>query len=185
MNNIDNEIAQLEKRLAELKAVKEAESDFLNMENGFEIIIYNEDHDRDDYYKKFKTFNELKEFWESSICKLKPTDKIILEYYAKQEYKSYEASVLPSGKIDEAEFKNLLNVLATLDAFQIISLDFAICNKKDTLRYNAYIRGGFLTEYGNFLDTGLSVIKASMTQEEYWAKVDTGKEFRLFNRKKN
>lgn len=175
--NIDSEIEMLEKRLADLKKAK-GEAKLSNKKNGFEILIYKEDRDIDDISESFETFGELKKFWETK-GKLKDTDKISLDFLRNQRYESYEASI-KDGIINENEFEEIVKIISTLDSWYLITMEFAICNKKDLLRQMAYIRSEKLDEFGKLYDMRLSQVKGSITEEEYWKKIEEGKKFRLF-----
>lgn len=178
MDSIDNEIKMLESRLAELKKAKN-ESKLSKKKNNFKILIYKENYDIDDIVKELESFDELKNYWEKS-CKLKDTDKVILDFFRNHTYEGYEATI-NNGKINEDEFENLIKVISTLDAYQIIAMEFAICNSRDSLRAMAYVRNDKLNEFGEFFDKSkLANLKDRMSEEEYWALVDESKKFRLF-----
>ena len=78
------------------------------------------------------------------------------------------------------EFEDIVKVISTLDLWQLIICEFAICNKKDVLRNIAFIRSDKIIELGNLMDQGMSTLKATMSEEEYWKNVDEGKKYRLF-----
>ena len=177
MSNIDIEIEKLEKQLAALKKAK-GEEDLCNKKGNFYITIFNDDND--ETIKNTKTFNELKQFWESPKCKLTKTDFISLTYFKNGQYHEYEAHVDSDGKILQREFEDIVKVISTLDLWQLFTCEFAICNKKDILRNIAFIRSDKLIELGNIMDQGMSTIKATMSEEEYWKKIDEGKKYKLF-----
>lgn len=177
--DIDIEIEKLEKQLAALKKAK-GEEDLCNKKGDFYITIFNDDYESDDAKNRFSTFNELKQFWESPKCELKQTDFISLTYFSNGQYHEYEAHVDSDGKIIQKEFEDIVKVISTLDLWQLIICEFAICNKKDVLRNIAFFRSDKIIELGNLMDQGMSVIKATMSEEEYWKKVDEGKKYKLF-----
>jgi len=181
MSNIDIEIEKLEKQLAALKKAK-CEEDLCNKKGNFYISIFDDDENDEpnDTKNHFSTFNELKQFWESPKCKLKQTDFISLTYFSNGQYQEYEAHVDSNGKIIQKEFEDIVKVISTLDLWQLIICEFAICNKKDILRNIAFIRSDKIIELGNLMDQGISTLKATMSEEEYWKKIDDGKEYRLF-----
>ena len=181
MSNIDIEIEKLEKQLAALKKAK-CEEDLCNKKGNFYISIFDDDNDEtiEDTKNRFSTFNELKQFWESPKCKLKQTDFISLTYFSNGQYQEYEAHVDSNGKIIQKEFEDIVKVISTLDLWQLIICEFAICNKKDILRNVAFFRSDKIIELGNLMDQGISTLKATMSEEEYWKKIDDGKEYRLF-----
>ena len=72
-----------------------------------------------------------------------------------------------------------------MDLWQLLTCQFAICNKKDILRNIAFFCSDKLIEFGNLMDQGMSAMKASMSEEEYWKKIDEGKKYRLFGVKAN
>jgi rubredoxin len=181
MSNIDIEIEKLEKQLAALKKAK-CEEDLCNKKGNFYISIFDDDENDEpnDTKNRFSTFNELKQFWESPKCKLKQTDFISLTYFSNGQYQEYEAHVDSNGKIIQKEFEDIVKVISTLDLWQLIICEFAICNKKDVLRNIAFIRSDKIIELGNLMDQGMSTLKATMSEEEYWKNVDEGKKYRLF-----
>jgi rubredoxin len=181
MSNIDIEIEKLEKQLAALKKAK-GEEDFCNKKGNFYISIFDDDNDEtiEDTKNRFSTFNELKQFWESPKCKLKQTDFISLTYFLNGQYHEYEAHVDSDGKINQKAFEDIVKVISTLDLWQLLTCEFAICNKKDILRNIVFFRSDKIIELGNLMDQGMSTIKATMTEEEYWKKIDEGKKYRLF-----
>ena len=178
MSNIDVEIEKLEKQLAALKKAK-GEEDLCNKKGNFHIAIF-DNNESDDSKNRFSTFNELKQFWESPKCKLKQTDFISLTYFSNGQYHEYEAHVDSNGKILQKEFEDIVKAISTLDLWQLLTCQFAICNKKDILRNIAFFCSDKLIEFGNLMDQGMSVMKASMSEEEYWKKIDEGKKYRLF-----
>lgn len=187
MTTINDEIEMLEKRLAELKKAKVTEN-ILRKKNDFQIVIYKEDHDIEDILKSFETFEELKEYWETS-CKLKDTDRITLDFFRNNTYESYEASVA-DGKINHNEFEEIVKIISTLDSWQILRMELAICNKKQVLRAMASIQSEKLNEFEKLYERRYAYTKAAseqkftgeqMTSEEYWEKVNSGKSFRLFD----
>lgn len=180
MSTIDNEIEKLEKQLAALKKAKDKKEDLCKKKGNFYITVLNDDETFESSKNNFSTFNELKQFWESPKCKLKKTDFISLTYLLNGEYKEYEAHVDSNGKILQNEFEDIVRVISTLDLWQLLTCEFAICNKKDFIRYIAYFRSDKLTEIGEIMDSGLYFAKTRMTEEEYWKKIDEGKEYRLF-----
>lgn len=177
--SIDSEIEMLEKRLSALRKAKN-ESKFSDKENGFEIIIYKEDYDTDDVLGKFKTFKELKDFWESN-GKLKDTDKIYLEIFINQKYEIYEASIT-NGIINENEFEDIVKVISTLDAWHLITMTLAVCNKNDIFRLMTFIKSEKLNEFEELHNASMTIIKSQMSEDEYWKKIDEGKKFKLFER---
>lgn len=181
MNNIDIdiEIKKLEKQLAALKKAK-GEKDFCNKKGNFYITIFNND-ESNGTKKRFSTFNELKQFWESPKCKLEQTDFISLTYFSNGQCQEYKAHVDSDGKILQKEFEDIVKVISTLDLWQLLTCEFAICNKKDILRNIAFFCSDKLIELGNLMDQGsLNFIKATMSEEEYWKKIDEGKKYSLF-----
>ena len=179
MNNIDIEIEKLEKQLAALKKAK-GEEDLCNKNSNFEILVYKEDHDCEDVYKSFSTFNELKQFWESPKCKLKTTDFISLTYLMNGKFEEFTASINSDGIINQKEFEDIVKVISTLDAWHLISMELAICNKHDNLRFMAFLRSNKLNELENFYDQSITSIKSKMSEDEYFKKIDEGKKYRLF-----
>lgn len=180
MSNIDIEIEKLEKQLAALKKAK-GEENLCNKKGNFYITIFNNNNDEsDDTKNNFSTFNELKQFWESPKCKLKQTDFISLTYFLNGQYYAHEAHVDSDGKILQKEFEDIVKVISTLDLWQLLTCEFAICNKKEILRNIAFLHSDKLIELGNLMDQGMSTIKATMSEEEYWKKIDEGKKYRLF-----
>ena len=181
MSNIDIEIEKLEKQLAALKKAK-CEEDLCNKKGNFYISIFDDDEndESNDTKNHFSTFNELKQFWESPKCKLKQTDFISLTYFSNGQYQEYEAHIDSNGKIIQKEFEDIVKVISTLDLWQLIICEFAICNKKDVLRNIAFIRSDKIIELGNLMDQGMSTLKATMSEEEYWKNIDEGKKYRLF-----
>lgn len=177
MTTLDNEIEMLEKRLAELKKAKNIEQ-LSKKKNNFKIIIYKENQDIDDIYKEFETFDELKTYWETS-CKLKNTDKISLDFFRNKKYENYEASI-KDEKINDDEFEELIKIISTLDSWHLLTMEFAICNKKDVLRAMAFIKSEKLNDFGKLYDTGFANLKFQISEEEYWKKINEGKSFRLF-----
>lgn len=111
---------------------------------------------------------------------MKQTDFISLTYFSNGQYQEYEAHVDSNGKIIQKEFEDIVKVISTLDLWQLIICEFAICNKKDVLRNIAFIRSDKIIELGNLMDQGMSTLKATMSEEEYWKNVDEGKKYRLF-----
>ena len=180
MSTIDNEIEKLEKQLAVLKKAKDKKEDLCNKKGNFYITVLNNDETFESTKNNFSTFNELKQFWESPKCKLKKTDFISLTYLLNGEYKEYEAHVDSNGNIIQKEFEDIVRVISTLDLWQLLTCEFAICNKKDIIRHIAYFRSDKLIEIGEIMDSGLCFAKTRMTEEEYWKKIDEGKEYRLF-----
>lgn len=179
MSSIDAEIEMLEKRLAALKQAK-GEIDLCNKKSDFEIIVYKEDYDCEEVYKSFSTFNELKEFWESSKCRLQSSDSISLTYLMNARYEEFTASIDSNGIINQKEFEDIVKAISTLDAWHLITMDLAICNKHDNLRFMAFIRSDKLNELENFYDQPITSIKSKMSEDEYFKKIEEGKNFRLF-----
>lgn len=181
MSNIDIEIEKLEKQLAALKKAK-GEEDLCNKKGNFYISIFDDDNNEsNDTKNRFSTFNELKQFWESPKCKLKQTDFISLTYFLNGQYQEYVAHVDSNGKIIQKEFEDIVKVISTLDLWQLLTCEFAICNKKDILRNIVFFRSDKIIEFGHLMDQGsLNTIKATMSEEEYWKKIDEGKKYRLF-----
>ena len=66
------------------------------------------------------------------------------------------------------------------EVFAIYFRTLAICNKKDILRNIAFFRSDKIIELGNLMNQGMSTIKATMTEEEYWKQIDEVKKYRLF-----
>ena len=171
--SIDNEIEKLEKQLALLKKAKEKidqlDDDIVNKKGDFKIKIF--DEHSNDVLKYVDTFKELYDIWSS---KMKKTDYIFLEYFDHGQYRPWE------GKTYE-EFVAMVKCISTLNAIQITSMDFAICSRDGRFRFYVVIENEYLEWFHFSLNhTGPDTAKYyGMTQEEYWNKIDEGKNYNL------
>ena len=173
---IDEEIKMLTERLAELQKEKAT----LNVElvekklKDTKIKVFGDDQTTwNDVVKTFDCFKDLYDFWKSKMNK---TDYIYLEYYSKPDSKYIEHECYSYD-----DFVKIVNVIATLNAQQITSMDFAICTKKGYFKYYACIDN----EYLDFFHFSLNhcnpeiIEKYNIDEDEYWKRMDEGKKYKL------
>lgn len=171
--SIDSEIEKLEKQLALLKNAKnemeQQDNEIVNKKGDFKIKIF--DKYSNDVLKYVDTFKELYDLWSSKMNK---TDYIFLEYYDQGQYHSWEGKTFK-------DFVPMVKCISTLNAHQLVQLDFTICTRSDEFKYYIAIENDFLEFfYFNFNHTGPDTAKyCGMTQKEYWNKIDEGKKYRL------
>ena len=171
--SIDSEIAKLEKQLALLKNAKnemnQLDDEIVNKKGNFKIKIF--DKYSNDVLKYVDTFKELYDLWSSKMNK---TDYIFLEYYDQGQWHSWEGKTFK-------DFVGMVKRISTLNAHQLVGLDFTICTRSDEFKYYIAIENEYLEWFYFSVDhTGRDTAKYyGMTQEEYWNKIDEGKKYRL------
>jgi hypothetical protein len=173
---IDEEIEMLKKRLAELEK-EQAHSDVNLAEKKLKdtkIKVFGDDPDTwNEVVKTFDCFKDLYDFWKSKMNK---TDYIYLEYYSKPDSKYIEHECYSYD-----DFIKIVNIIATLNAQQLTSMDFNICTKKCLFRYCTCIENNYLEFFHdalNHCNRELSE-KYNIDEDEYWRRMDEGRTYRL------
>ena len=176
--NIDEEIEMLKNRLAELQKEKNQANFDVNLVEkklkDTKIKVFGDDPNTwNEVVKTFDCFKDLYDFWKSKMNK---TDYIFLEYYSKHEskYIDYECHCYD-------DFIKIVNIIATLNAQQLTSMDFTICTKKGNFRYYANIENDYLEFFYyalNHCNHDISE-KYNIDEEEYWKRMNAGKTYRL------
>ena len=173
---IDEEIKMLTERLAELQKEKEilvrslAEKKLKDTK----IKVFGDEPDTwNGVVKTFDCFKDLYDFWKSKMNK---TDYIYLEYYSKPDSKYIEHECYSYD-----EFIKIVDIIATLNAQQLTSMDFTICTKKSNFRYYANIENDYLEFFYYALNHCSPEIieKYNIDEDEYWKRMDEGKKYKL------
>ena len=175
---IDEEIEMLKNRLAELQKEKAKAGVDVNLVEkklkDTKIKVFGEDPDTwSDVVKTFDCFKDLYDFWSTKMNK---TDYIYLEYYSKPDSRYIEHEC--HGYDD---FIKIVNIISTLNAQQLTSMDFTICTKKGNFRYYTYIENGYLEFFHyalNHCNHDISE-KYNIDEDEYWKRMDEGKNYKL------
>lgn len=173
---IDKEIKMLTERLAELQKEKQ-NIDLSLVEKKLKdtkIKVFGDDQTTwNDVVKTFDCFKDLYDFWSSKMNK---TDYIYLEYYSKPDSKYIEHECHSYD-----DFIKIVNVIATLNAQQLTSMDFAICTKKGDFRYYTNIENNYLEFFYydlNHCNHDTSKMY-DIDEDEYWKRMDEGKKYKL------
>lgn len=175
---IDEEIKILKERLAELQKEKEKATLDVNLVEkklkDTKIEVFGDDPDTwTEVIKTFDCFKDLYDFWKSKMNK---TDYIYLEYYSRPDSKYIEHECHSYD-----DFIKLVNIIATLNALQLTSMDFAIVTKKGFFKFCTYIDNEYLEFFHyNLNHTGLETNKKyNIDADEYQKRMDEGKNYRL------
>lgn len=173
--DIDQEIEKLEKRLAELKAIKNNDTDILSEKGNFSIQIYA--NDTNDVIKEVSTFKELFDFWKSKMNK---SDRIFLSYYKKYENQNGGIYIERFATTIE-EYLTIVKEITSLNAIRLTSMDFAICTKTDKLKHMAYIKNDYLNWFYDLINLVMPdfLVKYNITEDEYWNRIEVGKKYKL------
>ena len=171
-STIDNEIKELEAKLAELKKQKANESAILNKTGDFEIII--KDDERDIVFTG-KTFQELFNFWTKKMTK----NDFIYFYYLRYNKESKQPEYIEKEAKTLDEFLEIVKLIADLDAFYLTRMTFSLCSKSDKLKYFANITNEYLDFYVRLHEFPSEVKRLFPTEDAYWKKMDEGKTYRL------
>lgn len=173
---IDEEIKMLTERLAELQKEKATLSVELVEKKlkDTKIKVFGDDQTtRNDVVKTFDCFKDLYNFWKSKMNK---TDYIFLEYYSKPDsrYIEHECHCYD-------DFIKIVNIIATLNAQQISSMDFAVCTQKGYFKYYTCINNEYLEFFHFSLGHSSHDIseKYNIDEDEYWKRMDEGKNYHL------
>jgi hypothetical protein len=175
---IDEEIKMLKNRLAELEKEKNKDIDNVNLVEkklkNTKIKVFGDDPDTwNEVVKTFDCFKDLYDFWSSKMNK---TDYIYLEYYSKPDSKYIEHECYSYD-----DFIKIVNIIATLNAQQLTSMDFTICTKKRFFRYCTCIENDYLEFFHdtlNHCNRELSE-KYNINEDEYWRRMDEGRTYKL------
>jgi hypothetical protein len=175
---IDEEIKMLTERLAELQKEKEkAIVDVTLVEKKLKdtkIKVFGDDPSTwNDVIKTFDCFKDLYDFWSSKMNK---TDYVYLEYYSKPDSKYIEHECHSYD-----DFIKIVNIITTLNAQQLTSMDFTICTKKCLFRYCTCIENDYLEFFHYALNHSNHEIieKYNIDEDEYWKRMDEGKKYKL------
>lgn len=174
---IDEEIKMLKERLAELQKEKQ-NIDLSLVEKKLKdtkIKVFGDDNPNtwNDVVKTFDCFKDLYDFW---LTKMNKTDYIYLEYYSKPDSKYIEHECHSYD-----DFIKIVNIISTLNAQQLTSMDFTICTKKGNFRYYANIENVYLEFFYYALNHSNHDIseKYNIDEDEYWKRMDEGKNYKL------
>lgn len=173
---IDEEIKMLTERLAKLQKEKAA----LNVElvekklKDTKIKVFGDDQTTwNDVVKTFDCFKDLYDFW---LSKMGKTDYIFLEYYSAPDsrYIEHECHCYD-------DFIKIVNIIATLNAQQISSMDFAVCTQKGYFKYYVCIDNEYLEFFHFSLNHSNHDVseKYNIDEDEYWKRMDEGKKYKL------
>ena len=176
---IDEEIKMLTKRLAKLQKEKDKAGVDVNLVEkklkDTKIKVFGDDNPNtwNDVVKTFDSFKDLYDFWSSKMNK---TDYIYLEYYSKPDSRYIEHECHSYD-----DFIKIVNIIATLNAQQLTSMDFTICTKKGNFRYYANIENDYLEFFYYALNHSNHDIseKYNIDEDEYWKRMDEGKNYKL------
>ena len=175
---IDEEIKMLTERLAELQKEKDKVDADVNLVEkklkDTKIKVFGDDPDTwSEVVKTFHCFKDLYDFWKSKMNK---TDYIYLEYYSKPDSKYIEHECYSYD-----DFIKIVNIIATLNAQQLTSMDFNICTKKGNFRYCTCIENDYLECFHYALNHSNREIieKYNIDEDEYWKRMDEGKKYKL------
>lgn len=175
---IDEEIEMLKNRLAELQKEKDKVTINVNLVEkklkDTKIKVFGEDPNTwNDVVKTFDCFKDLYDFWTSKMNK---TDYIYLEYYSKPDSRYIEHECHSYD-----DFIKIVNIITTLNAQQLTSMDFTICTKKGNFRYYTYIENDYLEFFHYALNHSNHDIseKYNIDEDEYWKRMDEGKNYKL------
>lgn len=178
--DIDEEIKMLTERLAELQKEKDKDKATINVDlvekklKDTKIIVFGDDPNTwNDVIKTFDCFKDLYDFWTSKMNK---TDYIYLEYYSKPDsrYIEHECHCYD-------DFIKIVNIITTLNAQQLTSMDFTVCTKTDKYKFYSYIENEYLEFFHFSLTNNRNEIieKYNIDEDEYWRRMDEGKTYRL------
>jgi hypothetical protein len=175
---IDEEIKMLKERLAELEKEKAKAGVDVHLVDkklkDAKIKVFGDDQTTwNDVVKTFDCFKDLYDFWSSKMNK---TDYIYLEYYSKPDSKYIEHECYSYD-----DFVKIVNIIATLNAQQLTSMDFTICTKKGNFRYYSNIENEYLEFFYYALNHSNHDIseKYNIDEDEYWKRMDEGKNYKL------
>ena len=176
---IDEEIKMLTERLAELQKEKDKAGVDVNLVEkklkDTKIKVFGDDNPNtwNDVVKTFDCFKDLYDFWSSKMNK---TDYIYLEYYSKPDSRYIEHECHSYD-----DFIKIVNIIATLNAQQLTSMDFTICTKKGNFRYYSNIENEYLEFFYYALNHSNHDIseKYNIDEDEYWKRMDEGKNYKL------
>lgn len=136
MSYLDDKILSLEKELNELKKIKDKmkKKDFLNVEINFVVDDYQ--HNKE---LNFNSFNELFDYFKQIM---QDNDVIAIDYVVNNEWKNesfYDCKTKTR--------KDIISLIATFDAYTLLTMDFGVCTIKESWKCQSRIRTPFLIEY--------------------------------------
>lgn len=168
MNDTEKRIAELEKELAELKKKRNSErnDNYIFNEKNTDIIMY-EDCRGEKYFKDFK------KLFEAIKKKMKNTYKFSIWYRKYDD--DYTQEFDKQWNIDDFNENEILEIISSLNAQELLFSEICISNKKDEIVYQIYFNTPFLKKYDEIV-----IQRLTNDEKEYWNIVDEGKKWRLF-----
>lgn len=165
---IDEKIEKLKKEIEILEQQKTKLSNNYCLESdcqegNMRIVYY--DYVKKDDEKSFSTFKKLFDYLNKKITN---NNLLVIDFFQNKEWNYNQFNELNDDNI-----KKIMNIIFSLDAYSIYSMDFGIINKKEQWKSQMWIETPFLLKYQHEME------KVDKTERDY-DFLNKGNEWRLF-----
>ena len=163
MNDTDKRIKELEQELERLKKQRNNKKEYILRKNT-DIVFYTFKNREEKYFDNFKDLFEY--------IKKKIGDKYKFSIWYKNI--DFETDEFKEWNVNSFNENEILEILSNLNAYQILTAEICIANKKEEILHQVYFRFPFLQKYDDV------IFQRHGTNDQFSYFANEGKKWRMF-----